>query len=92
MLLCPTALIQHKSKYSIIFPYLRCNISECETIIYYANDWLVLQSSSNGDIEVGALMFGSLYFILIKYHQCYQVSNAGTDVCVYIYIYIYNIM
>ncbi len=32
--------------------------------------------------EVGALMFGSLYFILIKYHQCCQVSNAGTDVCV----------
>ncbi len=34
------------------------------------------------DTEVGALMFGSLYFILIKYHQYCQVSNAGTDVCV----------
>ncbi len=26
-------------------------------------------------------MFGSLYFILIKYQLCCQVSNAGTDVC-----------
>ncbi len=64
-----------------IFPYLRCNVSECETIIYYANDRLVLQSHTNSDTEVGALMFGSLYFILMKYHQCCQVSNAGTDVC-----------
>ncbi len=42
----------------------------------------VLQSRSNGDTEVGALMFGSLFFILIKYHQCCQVSNAETNVCV----------
>ncbi len=28
------SLIRHKSKYSIIFPYLRCNVSDCETIIY----------------------------------------------------------
>ncbi len=35
-----TSLIQHKSKYSVIFPYLRCNLSECETIIYYVNDRL----------------------------------------------------
>ncbi len=27
-------------------------------------------------------MFGSLYFILIKYQLCCQVSNAGTGVCV----------
>ncbi len=27
-------------------------------------------------------MFGSLYFILIKYQLRCQVSNAGTDVCV----------
>ncbi len=40
VLVYPTSLIQHKSKYSIIFPYLRCNISECETIIYYVNDRL----------------------------------------------------
>ncbi len=26
-------------------------------------------------------MFGSLYFILIKYQLRCQVSNAGTDVC-----------
>ncbi len=44
----------------------------------YANDRLVLQSCS----KVGPLMFGSLYFILIKYHQFCKVSNAGTDVCV----------
>ncbi len=79
--MCPTSLIRHKSKYSIIFPYLRCNVSECKTIIYYGNDRLVLQSRSNGDTEVGAMMFGSLYYILIKYHQCCQVINAGTDVC-----------
>ncbi len=42
----------------------------------------VLQSRSNGDTEAGALMFGSLYFILIKYQLRCQVSNAGTDVCV----------
>ncbi len=81
VLVYPTSLIRHKSKYPIIFPYLRCNVSECETLIYYANYRLVLQSRFNGDTEVGALMFGSLYFILIKYHQCCQVSNAGT-VCV----------
>ncbi len=40
----------------------------------------VLQSRSNGDTEVGALMFGSLYYILIKYQLFCQVSNAGTDV------------
>ncbi len=38
---------------------------------------------SNGDIaQAGALMFGSQYFILIKYQLFCQVSNAGTDVCV----------
>ncbi len=37
--------------------------------------------NANGDTEAGALMFGSLYFILIKYQLCCQVSNAGTDVC-----------
>ncbi len=42
MELCPTSLIQHKSKCSIILPYLRCNLSEYKTIIYYANDRLVL--------------------------------------------------
>ncbi len=61
VLVCPTSLIQHKSKYSIIFPYLRCNVSESETIIYYVNYGLVLQSCSNGDTE-GALMFGSLFY------------------------------
>ncbi len=40
-------------------------------------------ANANGDTEVGALMFGSLYFILIKYQLCCQVSNAGTDVCVH---------
>ncbi len=40
----------------------------------------VLQSRSSGDTEEGALMFDSLYFILIKYQLCCQVSNAGTDV------------
>ncbi len=29
VLVYPTSLIQHKSKYSIIFPCLRCNLSEC---------------------------------------------------------------
>ncbi len=29
VLVYPTSLIRHKSKYSIIFPYLRCNVSEC---------------------------------------------------------------
>ncbi len=43
----------------------------------------VLQSHSNGDTEAGALMFGSLYFILINYQLSCQVSNAGTDVCVF---------
>ncbi len=43
----------------------------------------VLQSRSSGDTEAGVLMFGSLYFILIKYQLCCQVSNAGTDVCVF---------
>ncbi len=36
--------------------------------------------------EVGALMFGSLSFILIKYQLCCQVSDAGNDafcVCVH---------
>ncbi len=42
----------------------------------------VLQSHSSGDTEAGALMFGSLYFIFIKYQLFCQVSNAGTDVCV----------
>ncbi len=45
----------------------------------------VLQSHSNGDTEAGPLMFGSLYFILIKYQLRCQASNAGTDmfcVCV----------
>ncbi len=40
----------------------------------------VLQSCSKGDTEAGALMFSSLYFILIKYQLCCQVNNAGTDV------------
>ncbi len=40
----------------------------------------VLQSRSKGDTEAGALMFGSLYSILIKYQLRCQVSNAGTDV------------
>ncbi len=60
--MCPTSLIRHKAKYYIIFPYLRCNLFECETIIYYANDRLVLQSLSNSDTEEGALMFGSLFY------------------------------
>ncbi len=42
----------------------------------------VFQSRSNGDTEAGALMFGSLYFILIKYQLFCQVSNAGSYVCV----------
>ncbi len=42
----------------------------------------VLQSRSSSDTEAGALMFGSLYFILIKYQLFCQVSNAETDVCV----------
>ncbi len=29
VLVYPTFLIRHKYKYSIIFPYLRCNLSEC---------------------------------------------------------------
>ncbi len=29
VLVYPTSLIRHKSKYSVIFPYLRCNVSEC---------------------------------------------------------------
>ncbi len=29
VLVYPTSVIQHKSKYSVIFPYLRCNVSEC---------------------------------------------------------------
>ncbi len=66
VLVYPTSFIRHKSKYSITFSYLRCNISECETIIYYANDRLLLQSRFNGDTEVGALMFGSLYFNFIN--------------------------
>ncbi len=41
----------------------------------------VLQLRFNGDIEACALMFGSLYFILIKYQLRCQESNAGTDMC-----------
>ncbi len=66
VLVYPTSFIRHKSKNSIIFSYLRCNVSECETIIYYANDRLLLQSRFNGDTEVGALMLGSLYFNFIN--------------------------
>ncbi len=33
VLVYPTSLIQHKSKYSIIFPYLRCNVSECSECV-----------------------------------------------------------
>ncbi len=40
----------------------------------------VLQSRSSGDTEAGALMFGSLYCILVKYQLFCQVSNAETDV------------
>ncbi len=40
--------------------------------------------NANGDTEAAALMFGSLYFILIKYQLFCQVSNAGTDVCVHV--------
>ncbi len=29
VLVYPTSLIRHKSKYSIIFPYLQCTVSEC---------------------------------------------------------------
>ncbi len=36
--------------------------------------------TSVGDTEVGAMMFSSLYFILIKYQLRCQVRNAGTDV------------
>ncbi len=36
----------------------------------------VLKSRSSGDTEAGALMFGSLYFILINYQLRCQVSNA----------------
>ncbi len=60
--MCPTSLIRHKSKYSIIFPYLRCNVSECETIIYYANDRLVLQSCSDSDTEVGANVWLTVFY------------------------------
>ncbi len=42
----------------------------------------VLQSRSSSDTEAAALMFASLYFILMKYQLFCQVSNAGTDVCV----------
>ncbi len=73
VLVYPTSLIRHKSKYSIIFPYLRCNVSECETIIYYAKYRLILQSRSNGDTE-------ACHHILI----CWEAP-----VCIYIYIYIY---
>ncbi len=73
VLVYPTSLIRHKSKYSIIFPYLWCNVSECETIIYYAKYRLILQSRSNGDTE-------ACHHILI----CWEAP-----VCIYIYIYIY---
>ncbi len=33
-------------------------------------------------------MFGSLYFILIKYQLCCQVSNAGTDVRVLFCVFV----
>ncbi len=58
----PTSLIWHKYKYSIIFPYLRCNVSECETIIYYENHRLVLQSRSNSDTEVGADVWFTVFY------------------------------
>ncbi len=46
----------------------------------------VLKSRSNGDTEAGALIF--VYFILIKYQLCCQVTNAGTDVfCVYVCVH-----
>ncbi len=72
VLVYPTPLIRHKSKYSIIFPYLRCNVSECETIIYYAKYRLILQSRSNGEME-------ACHHILI----CWEAP-----VYIYIYIYV----
>ncbi len=38
---CPTSLIWHKSKYSIIFPYLRCNAN-------MESHWQVLQGGPGG--------------------------------------------
>ncbi len=51
----------------------------------------VLQLHSSGDTEAGALMFGSLYSILIKYQLFCQVSNAGTDVfCVCVCVCVFQ--
>ncbi len=57
VLVCPNSLIRHKSKYSIIFPYLRCNVSEWEIIIYYANNRLVLRWYRGGCANVWFTVF-----------------------------------
>ncbi len=54
--------------------------------MYYVNYRFVLQSRSNGETEADALMFVSLYCILMKYQLCCQVSKAGTDFPFYLFI------
>jgi len=63
MELCPTSLIQHKSKYSIILPYLRCNLSEYKTIIYCIMQMTGLYFSRFPTvIEVGADVWFTVFY------------------------------
>ncbi len=39
-------------------------------------------ANANGDTEAGALMFGSLYFILIKYQLAVKLAMLELIVCV----------
>ncbi len=80
VLVYPSSLIRHKSKYSVIFPYLRCNISECETIIYYVNDRLCTSVAFQRWHRGGC---ADVWFTVFYFDKLFcQVSNAGTDVCV----------
>ncbi len=73
----PTSLIRHKSKYSV-----------SETIIYYVNYRLCTSVAfqrwhRGGHADVWYTVFFIIFIIIIPlFNQGGHISNAGTDVCV----------
>ncbi len=74
--MCPTSLIHTNT--NIPYDFHICDVTYLNAKLLFIMQMIGLYISRVPTVtQRWALMFGSP-----KYHQCCQVSNAGTDVCV----------